>query len=248
MADGVSYHDESFSSAMTRNVAKCANKWRQVEAIRKAVVARKKERVAALPSYVAPEEREYPFYFGAIASSEIVPMSIVLTAVDAAPKYKTAEGVTSYIHGQWGISFGVGSETPQSFVEDALRSLVRLGYVFVDDIGRHDATDRGMDALIWLDNRPIETPPDMTGAAHSVMGSLAMIVGPERLSDFLERYPGQDEMIRKALGLLNEHGLIKLDWTAGIGAGVVAHEDPANWWVQAFLTRESAIRVARWFL
>lgn len=40
MADGITYHDESFSSAFTRNVAKTANKDRQVKAIIKAIKAR----------------------------------------------------------------------------------------------------------------------------------------------------------------------------------------------------------------
>lgn len=40
MADGITYHDESFSSAFTRNVAKCAGKDKQVRAIIKAIRAR----------------------------------------------------------------------------------------------------------------------------------------------------------------------------------------------------------------
>lgn len=40
MADGISKHSDAFAAAITVNFAKCANKWRQVEAIRKAVVAR----------------------------------------------------------------------------------------------------------------------------------------------------------------------------------------------------------------
>lgn len=56
MADGVSYHDESFAAAMTRNVSKCAHKWRQVEAIRKAVVSRK---ALKIPGRRA-EERDDP--------------------------------------------------------------------------------------------------------------------------------------------------------------------------------------------
>jgi hypothetical protein len=243
MADEVSYHDESFSSAMTRNVAKCANKWRQVEAIRKAVVARRKEHVAALPADVEPEKRECPFYFGAVSYFEIVPLSIILATVDAAPKHKTAEQITSQIHGQWGISFGVGAETPQDFVEDALRLLVRMGYVVVDDLDRYSSTECGIDALIWLDNRPIDVPPDLTAAAHGVMGSLAMIVHSERLSEFLERYPGQDELIRKALGVLSQNGLVELEVDLQGDSA-----EPKNWWVRAHLSRDSAIRVARWFL
>jgi hypothetical protein len=40
MADGITYHNEAFSTAMTRNVALTANRGRQIEKIRKSIVAR----------------------------------------------------------------------------------------------------------------------------------------------------------------------------------------------------------------
>lgn len=40
IADGISYHDESFASALTRNMARTANRSRQIEAIRKSVTKR----------------------------------------------------------------------------------------------------------------------------------------------------------------------------------------------------------------
>lgn len=40
MADGITYHDESFATAFTWNVAKTANRGKQIEKIRKSVVAR----------------------------------------------------------------------------------------------------------------------------------------------------------------------------------------------------------------
>jgi len=41
MADGITYHNEAFSTAMTRNVALTANRGRQIEKIRKSIVARR---------------------------------------------------------------------------------------------------------------------------------------------------------------------------------------------------------------
>lgn len=41
MADGITYHNEAFSSAMTRNVARTANRGKQIEKIRKSIVARR---------------------------------------------------------------------------------------------------------------------------------------------------------------------------------------------------------------
>ncbi len=66
MADGLTYHNESFSSAFTRNVGKTANKDRQVKAIVKAIKARgprseeapKPKRKAAKPA--APEQTFLP--------------------------------------------------------------------------------------------------------------------------------------------------------------------------------------------
>ena len=49
MADGVKYHDESFTSAFTRNVGKTANKDRQVKAIIKAIKARGPKAPGAAP-------------------------------------------------------------------------------------------------------------------------------------------------------------------------------------------------------
>jgi hypothetical protein len=40
MADGITRHNEAFAAALTRNVARTANRGRQIDAIRKAVVAR----------------------------------------------------------------------------------------------------------------------------------------------------------------------------------------------------------------
>ena len=57
MADGVHYHDESFSSAFTRNVAKTANKDRQVKAIIKAIKARGPRAPGA-----APREKKAPAF------------------------------------------------------------------------------------------------------------------------------------------------------------------------------------------
>lgn len=46
MADGITYHDESFAAAMTRNVARTSGKDKQVRAIKRLVSAQEKEGVA----------------------------------------------------------------------------------------------------------------------------------------------------------------------------------------------------------
>ena len=40
IADGISYHDESFASALTRNMARTANRSKQIEVIMKSVTRR----------------------------------------------------------------------------------------------------------------------------------------------------------------------------------------------------------------
>lgn len=49
MADGISYHDESFAAALTQNFAKTTGKDRQIRAIRKAVSARRPRPEGAAP-------------------------------------------------------------------------------------------------------------------------------------------------------------------------------------------------------
>jgi hypothetical protein len=49
MADGITYHDESFAAAMTRNVARTSGKDKQVRAIKRLVSAQEKEQAAKQP-------------------------------------------------------------------------------------------------------------------------------------------------------------------------------------------------------
>lgn len=60
MADGISYHDESFASALTRNVAKTANKDRQVKAIVKSIRARVASRPETRSSSKSKKETVLP--------------------------------------------------------------------------------------------------------------------------------------------------------------------------------------------
>lgn len=50
MADGITYHDESFAAAMTRNVARTSGKEKQIRAIKRLVSAQEKEQAAKRPS------------------------------------------------------------------------------------------------------------------------------------------------------------------------------------------------------
>ena len=56
MADGISYHNEAFSSALTFNIAHTANKDKQVRALKRIVLAREKETTERLRAEKPPRE------------------------------------------------------------------------------------------------------------------------------------------------------------------------------------------------
>jgi len=60
MADGISYHDESFASALTRNFARTSGKERQIKAIRKAITARGPRGATEGRTRSAPKAKRFP--------------------------------------------------------------------------------------------------------------------------------------------------------------------------------------------
>jgi hypothetical protein len=255
MADGVTYHNESFASAMTKNVARCANKWRQVEAIRKAVVARRTQRRSVeegtvreqeKPKQPEPEESwRFPFYFAPLHTHHIVPYTVILERLVSRYRERRLDTLTEKLMSYYGSSFGTKHNPAHMIIGDYVEQLIDEGHVVREEYGHLELTSRGQDALNWLqENVRIELGMIPSSAMLGVVVSLAFS-GMQNLQDLFDRYPGQEELIRAALADLVAAELVRMD--------VDLKQDsasPSAWEVSPryLLDWDKAMQVARWFV
>jgi hypothetical protein len=125
LADGITLHNEVFASALTRNVARTANRGKQIEKIRKSIVARAPSKVPGAPPAAVPED-----------------LHVWLTAFDD-------ETVRSWAKTLKGGLMNYAQETAAGGEATALRDLRRLMRELADthDLARRDQGLRGRDFI-----------------------------------------------------------------------------------------------------